>query len=189
MTTFAIDKDNHITAHTSATEAAGDAERFSTSAELAALAAQWPAQRLIDIWNSLPGVTPVHKFKDRPTAVTRIWKRLQAPGEAAQKPSPAAHQAHVASSRAKSAHKAQRGKPAPQARQKQEAARPGSKQAQILALLQKPKGATLAELMQITGWQAHSIRGFLSGTLGKKMGLPIASAKREDGQRVYSITP
>jgi uncharacterized protein DUF3489 len=41
--------------------------------------------------------------------------------------------------------------------------------------------------MKITGWQAHSIRGFLSGTLGKKMGLPIESVKREDGQRVYSI--
>jgi hypothetical protein len=44
-----------------------------------------------------------------------------------------------------------------------------SKKAIVLELLRRPKGATLAELMAATGWQAHSIRGFISGTLGKKM--------------------
>jgi len=58
---------------------------------------------------------------------------------------------------------------------------------EIIALLQKPNGATLAELMKATGWQAHSVRGFISGTLGKKESLKVESAKREDGARVYSI--
>ncbi len=52
---------------------------------------------------------------------------------------------------------------------------------------EKSKGASLAELMKATGWQAHSVRGFLSGTLRKKMGLKVESAKRGDGERVYSI--
>ena len=62
-----------------------------------------------------------------------------------------------------------------------------SKGAQILALIRRPKGATLAELAKLTGWQNHSIRGFLSGTVGRKMGLTVESAKREDGERVYSL--
>jgi hypothetical protein len=60
--------------------------------------------------------------------------------------------------------------------------------ARVIALLEKPKGATLAELMKATGWQAHSVRGFLSGTLRKKMGLRIESAKRGHGERAYSIS-
>jgi hypothetical protein len=67
------------------------------------------------------------------------------------------------------------------------APRPESKGTQILALIRRPKGATLAELAKLTGWQNHSIRGFLSGTVGKKMGLTVESAKREDGERVYSL--
>jgi hypothetical protein len=63
-----------------------------------------------------------------------------------------------------------------------------SKGAKILALIRRPKGATLAELTKLTGWQNHSIRGYLSGTVGKKMGLTVESAKREDGERVYSIS-
>ena len=62
-----------------------------------------------------------------------------------------------------------------------------SKGAKILALIRRPKGATLAELAKLTGWQNHSIRGFLSGAVGKKMGLTVDSARREDGKRVYSI--
>jgi hypothetical protein len=62
-----------------------------------------------------------------------------------------------------------------------------SKGAKILALVRRPKGATLAELAKLTGWQNHSIRGFLSGAVGKKMGLTVDSVKREDGERVYSI--
>jgi hypothetical protein len=62
-----------------------------------------------------------------------------------------------------------------------------SKGAQILALIRRPKGATLSELAKLTGWQNHSIRGFLSGVVRKKMGLTVESAKRDDGERVYSL--
>ena len=70
---------------------------------------------------------------------------------------------------------------------KADGAREGSKTAAVLALLQRTKGATLAEIMDGTGWQAHSVRGFISGMIGKKMGLKVASARRDDGQRVYSL--
>src|SRR5207248_569903 len=65
--------------------------------------------------------------------------------------------------------------------------RPESKGAKVLDLISRSKGATLPEIMKATGWQAHSVRGFISGTLGKKMGLAVASTKRNDGERVYSI--
>ena len=58
------------------------------------------------------------------------------------------------------------------------------KGATILALIARKGGATATELQEATGWQAHSIRGFLS--TANKRGTKIASAKREDGQRVYS---
>jgi len=45
----------------------------------------------------------------------------------------------------------------------------------------------MKELMKATGWQPHSVRGFISGTVGKKMGLTVESAKGEDGERSYSI--
>jgi hypothetical protein len=161
------------------------------------LAANWPADRLVEIWNSLPGVSPVEKFKDAKAAVGRIWKRIQALGEPAEKATKkatkkataGAQKRHAATPRAKSDRKATHGKQAPKGRKKALAtARDGSKKAKIIALMQKPKGATLADLMTATGWQAHSVRGFISGTLGKKMGLKVESAKREDGARAYSIS-
>jgi hypothetical protein len=57
---------------------------------------------------------------------------------------------------------------------------------QILALLRQPTGATLKSIMAATGWQAHSVRGFVSGHLVKKMGLQVKSCRR-NGQRVYAI--
>ena len=65
------------------------------------------------------------------------------------------------------------------------ATRANGKGAAILALIQRNGGATAGELQQATGWQPHSVRGFLS--TAKKRGTKIASAKREDGQRVYSL--
>jgi hypothetical protein len=102
---------------------------------------------------------------------------------------PAARKPPAATIQAQSTRKPRRGKKAPKRRPKAKAAKPGqsSKSAHVIALLKKSKGATLAELMKATGWQAHSVRGFLSGTLRKKMGLKVESAKRGEGERVYSI--
>jgi hypothetical protein len=66
------------------------------------------------------------------------------------------------------------------------APRAESKGAKILELIARPKGATLAEIMKATEWQAHSVRGFLS-TAGKKRGLSIESSKNDAGERVYQI--
>ena len=62
-----------------------------------------------------------------------------------------------------------------------------SKADAVLKRLRSAKGTTIAALSETTGWQAHSVRGFISGALGKKMGLTVASERREDGERVYSI--
>jgi Protein of unknown function (DUF3489) len=67
-------------------------------------------------------------------------------------------------------------------------ARHGTKRAKIVDLLKRPGGVTLKELMKATGWQAHSVRGFLSGTLGKKIGTPAESFKRADGERSYRLS-
>ncbi|HYW48245.1 MAG TPA: DUF3489 domain-containing protein [Bryobacteraceae bacterium] len=66
-------------------------------------------------------------------------------------------------------------------------AREGTKTAKVLDLLKRPGGATSKELQKATGWQPHSVRGFLSGTVGKKMGLAVTSTKGEDGERSYSV--
>ena len=95
--------------------------------------------------------------------------------------------AHVAPKKGKPAPKAKAPKKAPKAAKKADGARDGSKAAKILDLLKRPDGATLGELMKTTGWMAHSVRGFLSGTVGKKMGLAVASTKGEDGERTYSV--
>jgi hypothetical protein len=74
--TFTIDTENNITAFGSKQEA-GEGESFSTQDELTALAANWPATRLVEVWNSVPGLTPVKKFTNRKSAVARIWKAIQ----------------------------------------------------------------------------------------------------------------
>ena len=64
--------------------------------------------------------------------------------------------------------------------------KPHSKQDQILTLLRQPGGATLDRLVKVTGWQKHSVRGFLAGTVRKKLKLPLLSLKI-DGIRTYRI--
>ena len=62
-----------------------------------------------------------------------------------------------------------------------------SKKNIILDLLRRPKGATMAEIAKATDWQNHSIRGFISGNLTKKMGLTVESTKNEAGERTYRV--
>jgi len=94
---------------------------------------------------------------------------------------------NVAPAKAKSGKKASPAKNAPKAARKASGARPekaakekgvrqGSKTETILDLLKRPGGATAKELLKVTGWQSHSLRGFLSGTVRKKMGLTSKSS-------------
>ena len=67
------------------------------------------------------------------------------------------------------------------------AIRAGTKQAQIIAMLQRPEGATVAEIVAATSWQAHTARGAISGAIKKKLGLPIAAEKVEGRGTVYIL--
>ena len=65
--------------------------------------------------------------------------------------------------------------------------REGTKQAQIITLLQRPEGASIAEIVAATGWQAHSARGMISGALKKRLGLPVTSEKVEGRGTVHRL--
>jgi hypothetical protein len=181
MPTFSTDTDSTITAYLAGEAIPEGHARFSSEKELAKIAANWPTDRLVEIWNSFVGVPPfgdlkpVKKFTDRKTAVARIWKAVQA-----LTPTAAPQAAPAAPKQAKAAKEAT-------ARDGAKPAREGSKKAIVLELLRRPEGATLADIQAATSWQAHSVRGFLSGALGKKMGLAIESIKTPDGARSYRL--
>ena len=112
--------------------------------------------------------------------------------KATTKASAAPRKPRVATSKGKSAKKASpvkkgaKGAKRPTVAKEATGARQGSKTEKVLDLLKQAGGATLKELMKATGWQPHSVRGFLSGTVGKKMGLAVTSTKDENGERSYS---
>ena len=184
MTTFAIDTDNNITAFTAAAQVPEGQPNFAAEKEFAKLSSDWPINRFVDVWNAFAGVVPfdtlkpVKKFTDRKTAVSRIWKAIQA-----LTPAPAPQAAPVAPEKTKATKQAI----SADAATGPKAARDGSKTAKVLELVRQPGGATLKEIMAATGWQAHSVRGFISGNLTKKMGLKVESIKRTDGERSYNI--
>jgi hypothetical protein len=182
MTTFAIATDNNITAFTAAEQVPEGQDRFANEKEFAKLSADWPITRFAEVWNAFAGVVPfgdlkpVKKFTDRKTAVSRIWKAIQP-----LTPTPTPQAAHAAPKKAKATK-------GTTARDTPPTAREGSKKAIVLELIRRADGASLKEIADATQWQAHSIRGFISGSLGKKMGLTIESFKRADGERAYRTT-
>ena len=175
MNAFTIDSDNNIAVHAT-TKAAREtgADVFDTAESLAELIGT-DNKRLIEIWNSLTGVTPVKKFTSRAVAARRIFAEVQklaapadetprakrAPGTRAAKEPKAAKRA---SKRAKGEPKA------------------GSKKDVLLGLISRKNGASLEELMAALDWQKHSVRGFIA-TLGKTVS--IESFKTEQGVRTY----
>ncbi len=76
---------------------------------------------------------------------------------------------------------------APTRKQRAPAARPKTKLGQLEAMLRRADGATIEQISKSLDWQAHSVRGAMSGALKKKQGLTIASEKLEDGRRIYRI--
>ena len=89
----------------------------------------------------------------------------------------------------KKAKPAKQPKPAKKvaAAKKPKAAERSNKKAEVIAMMKRPKGVTLAEIMQATGWQKHTVRGFVS-ILGSKGGHTIESTKSAAGERTYRIT-
>src|ERR1039457_4231864 len=202
MKTFTINSDNNITAFGTHEEAAATTttpfDSFASQQDLAELAAGWPPERLGAVWNSLPGAKPGKSFQTAKVAAGRIWESIQSLGETAKpkaepKARGSAQAAKGAPTKGKATKKAAPAKKAPKAakgaKQAKTAggAREGSKTATVVSLLERKGGATLAEVMKATGWQAHSVRGFISGTLGKKMGRTVESTKREEGERLYQL--
>jgi hypothetical protein len=62
-----------------------------------------------------------------------------------------------------------------------------SKQATVIQMLRRPEGATVKQLCEATGWQAHTVRGTFAGAFKKKLGLNLVSDKAQGGDRVYRI--
>jgi hypothetical protein len=198
MTTFTIDNDNNITAFASNEEAAaagGEVQLFASTKELNRLAGDWPAERLVAVWNGLPGVKEVKSFKSAKAGVARIWERIQGLGEAAKPAEPKAKAGATAAkttpAKGKAAKKASTAKKAPKAAKGAKTAmtsgpREGSKTAQVVAMLQRKNGATLEEIMEKMGWLKHTVRGFMAGAM-KKAGYTVESFKSEKGDRIYRI--
>jgi hypothetical protein len=209
MTTFTINEQNEIVAFATPEEASANTatpfDTFTSQQELAELAVTWPAERLVAIWNTLAGVTPVKKLKDAQTASSRIWPHIQSLGESAEpkakapakpkaerKANVGARGAKGAPVKGKATKKAPSAKVAPKSKkaaQGRETAAPreGSKRAQVVALLQRKGGATLVDIMEKMGWQRHTVRGFIAGAM-KKAGYTVESFKPEGGERTYRIS-
>lgn len=187
---FRIDTDGGIAAYPTKTEAQAavtteGGSLFATKAELADLGKNLPMQTLVDAWNSLTGVTPVKRFKDRASATGRIWEVVNAtlaPKPQAQPTAPAEPQPAAKAKRQRTSTPAPHTTaptpdttaPAP--------AREGSKKAQALAMLER--GTTREELQTAFGWLPHTTRGFLS-ILGKTRAIEVT--KGEDGIRTYRL--
>jgi hypothetical protein len=211
MTTYTISGENNMTAFASASEAAQGDDRttlvFDSKAELSRIAAEWPMSRLVEIYNSIPGHAEVKRFADRGRAVARIWEAIQPLGRnvsatAAQQADTNTPKPDNATRRRKPAASDKVAKPPQTARSaKSERAKKrkmgkggsgtgsegGSKKAAVIAMMKRAKGVTLSDIMAITGWQAHTVRGMVS-ILGSKGGVHIESSKNASGERTYRVT-
>jgi hypothetical protein len=195
MNTFTIDANNNITAFASLEAARAvkihNAQYFASSQELTKLAGSWPRNRTVEIWNSFAGVAPftslkpVKKFTDRKTAVARIWETVQT--LLANVGKQATHVAPAKGKPKNGAPKGQRPRTARAATKDTQIARQGSKKSEVIDLMRRSQGATLAEIMELTGWQAHTVRGFISGTLIKKLSLNIESFRSDEKERTYRV--
>ena len=194
---YAIAKDNDVTVHDSAPAAQDGTILFATEKQFAKATAEWPISRFVEVWNGFAGVAgpigdlkPVTKFMDRQTGIKRIWKAVQLLAEDVMRASIRDAEAKLKAAQVtaeptrKRAAKKDAALPAQEASAK--APREGSQTAKVIALLKQDDGVTLDAIMAATGWQRHSVRGFIS-TLPKKTGLVITSTRREsDKARVYA---
>ena len=92
-----------------------------------------------------------------------------------------------ANKKSRKATKPAKAKKASKPSKPKKSAKSGSKAEKVLGLMKRKEGATLAEIAKATDWQNHSIRGFVSGHVTKKLGLRVESTKSEAGERTYRI--
>jgi len=185
---FTIDSENNIVAHAALPAGADESQSFSTAKELAKLTAEWPMSRLVDTWNSFAGVAPfddlkpVKKFTNRRAAVARIWQAVArlSPDSAQPAPDVAPAKGKSKKSPVKTAGRARAQKSAKGAEER------SNKKAEVIAMMKRAKGVTLSEIVEATGWQKHTVRGFVS-ILGSKGGQKIESLKNAAGERSYRI--
>jgi Protein of unknown function (DUF3489) len=137
-------------------------------------------QRLVPDVASAPAEshnTPMTKTKskgrDHSACITKMAKRAAKEAKPATRLATALAKAHSAA--------------AERAALAKKPAKTGTKQAEVIRLMERKSGASLAEIMEKTGWQAHTVRGFVAGTLGKKLGLTVESIRSEAGHRIYRI--
>ena len=184
--TFTIDIDNNIAAYAGQPANAEHLQSFASHQELAKLAEDWPGTRLVEIWNSFAGVAPfndlrpVKRFTSRKAAVERIWAAVQrlSPNAAPQAESVAPPKGMAKKSSAKTRRRARTLKGSKEERV--------NKKAEIVGLMCRAKGVTLTEIMELTGWLPHTVRGFVS-LLGSKGGEKIESLRNAAGHRTYRM--
>jgi hypothetical protein len=183
---FTIDTENNITAHAGLPGGTDESQSFSTAKELATLTAEWPLSRLVDTWNSFAGVAPfddlkaVKRFTSRKLAVARIWQAVTRMSQDDARPAPdgAPTKRKSKKSPSKVPRRARKQTGATEAR--------SNKKAEVIAMMRRAKGVTLAAIMDATGWQKHTVRGFVS-ILGTKGGEKVESSKDAAGERSYRI--
>ena len=185
---FRLDEDGGISAYATQAEAAKAAaaeggSTFETFRGLTTITKLKPVQLLVDCWNSLPGVTPVKRFKDRESAVRRIWAVIEESVAPTMREALYPEQHKEPLRQGQTITLTMAGLPVPQPEQHQAPApREGSKKAQALEMLKA--GTTREALQAAFGWLAHTTRGFLS-ILGKTHKLEVT--KQQDGTRDYRL--
>jgi hypothetical protein len=143
------------------------------------LAEEIPAEPGAPVWREDENGTPL-TLRATPSAYEALGKVGDTGAETAQEEEPATDMADQQEPLATEADTDTEGEPVRKMRQ-------GTKQEALIAMLKRPEGAGIAEIMEATGWLAHTIRGAIAGALKKNLGLTVASEKVDGRGRVYRI--
>ena len=202
MKTFTIDNENNITAFGTPEEAAATTttpfDSFASQKELAELVAQLAGGAAGGHLEQPAGREAGEELQDQPRpppagsgSTSRAWAKPAKPkaerkakgwrtgGQGRARQGQGDQEGHRLPKKAPKAKKAAKA-------QESAGPREGSKTAQVVAMLQRKNGATLAEIMEKMGWQKHTVRGFMAGAM-KKAGYTVESFKSEEGERTYRI--
>ena len=164
-------------------------------------AAELSSKRLLALWNALPGVEKRKRVGDRDALIDQLWSAIETLPDRTSRPTRSAVKAgggdwllalwNALPGVEKRKRVGDRDalidqlwsaiETLPDPDQQSDTKRP-SKQGAVIAMLQRPQGATVDEVASAMGWQRHTVRGHFSGTLKKKLGLTLASATEERGR-------